>query len=156
MIAEAIEEGWLQGDSKAYYENGVKAMLKYYMDLSIAASDCHGMAITQDYIDNYFTGTVAYADTKEERLKQIWMQAWIAFFFQGETDAYFFNFLRTGYPEFPLNPETSMNPDNKNAYPKRWMYPQDEQTKNPENYQKAIDEQFGGVDTTDQTPWYLQ
>lgn len=156
MIAEAIEEGWLQGDSKAYYENGVKAMLKYYMDLPIAASDCHGMAITQDYIDNYFTGAAAYADTKEERLKQIWMQAWIAYFFQGETDAYFFNFLRTGYPEFPLDPETSMNPDNRNAYPKRWMYPQDEQTKNPENYQKAIDEQFGGVDTTDKTPWYLQ
>jgi len=29
-------------------------------------------------------------------------------------------------------------------------------TKNPVNYRKAIDEQFGGTDDVNKTPWWLQ
>jgi hypothetical protein len=36
------------------------------------------------------------------------------------------------------------------------MYPTDELTKNPDNYQKAINEQFEGFDGINKTPWYLQ
>ena len=49
-----------------------------------------------------------------------------------------------------------MNPDDKTTYPKRWMYPTSEQTANPENYHKAIDEQYGGYDGINQVPWYLK
>jgi hypothetical protein len=66
------------------------------------------------------------------------------------------NFLRTGYPEYPLNTGTSLNPDDPSAYPQRWMYPTDELTKNPENYQQAIDSQYGGFDGINKLPWYLQ
>lgn len=157
IIAEAIEEGWVAGNAKDYYENGVKAMLQYYMVLPSAIDGNHGMAITQDYINTYFQGKATYAvnGTKTERLQQIWLQRWLIDFFQGNGLNYP-QFLRTGYPEFPLDPATSMNPDNKNAYPKRWKYPTNEQVTNPVNYQKAVDEQFDGYDGINQTPWYLQ
>ncbi|MCY1719123.1 SusD/RagB family nutrient-binding outer membrane lipoprotein [Prolixibacteraceae bacterium Z1-6] len=157
IIAEAIEEGWVSGNAQQYYENGVTAMLEYYMNLPHTADFVHGMPITQDYIDNYFTGAAAYASggTKEARLHQIWMQRWLIDFFQGNGGNYP-QFLRTGYPEYPLDPSTSLNPEDPNVYPQRWMYPTDEQTKNPENYQKAIDEQYNGYDGINQVPWWLK
>jgi hypothetical protein len=157
IIAEAIEEGWVSGNAKDYYENGVKAILEYYMTLPSAATGTHGMAIDQNYIDNYFTGAAAYATagTKVEREQQIWMQRYLIDFFQGNSNSYR-NFLRTGYPNFPLDPATSMNPDDKTVFPKRWKYPTDEQVKNPVNYNNAINDQFGGYDGINKVPWWLQ
>ncbi|RPD96473.1 SusD/RagB family nutrient-binding outer membrane lipoprotein [Aureibaculum marinum] len=157
IIAEAIEEGWVTGDAQEYYENGVKAMLEYYMNLPHTEDFVHGMAIDQAYIDNYFTGAAAYATggSKEDRLKQILTQRWLIDFFQGNGGNYP-QFLRTGYPEYPLDPSTSLNPDDTSVYPKRYKYPASEQNTNPENYQKAIDDQFGGYDGINKTPWYLQ
>ncbi len=157
IIAEAIEEGWVSGNAQTYYENGVKAMLKYYKDLPNTAGYVHGMAIDQSYIDNYFTGAAAYATggSKTDRLHQIWEQKWLIDFFQGNGGNYN-EFLRNRYPVYPLDPSTSLNPEDPAKYPQRWMYPTDEQTKNPDNYQKAIDEQFGGYDGINQTPWWLK
>jgi hypothetical protein len=90
-----------------------------------------------------------------DRLQQIWTQRWLIDFFQGNGGNYP-QFLRTGYPEYPLNSATSLNPDDPTAFPKRWMYPTDELTKNPENYQQAIDSQYGGFDGINKVPWYLQ
>lgn len=157
IIAEAIEEGWVAGNAQEYYENGVKAMLSHYMSLPNTATYVHGMAINQSYIDNYFTGAAAYATSgsKEDRLHQIWLQRWLIDFFQGNGGNYP-QFLRTGYPLYPLDPATSLNPEDPAVYPKRWMYPTDEQTKNPENYFKAINDQYDGFDGINKVPWYLK
>jgi hypothetical protein len=157
IIAEAIEEGWLSGNAQTYYENGVKAQLSYYMNLPHTSGHVHGMPITQTYINNYFTGEAAYktGGTKQDRLEQIWIQRWLIDYFQPNS-AYYHQFLRTGFPEYVLNPATSLNEDNQNAFPKRWRYPANEISTNPGNYQSAIDSQYGGVDNTMQVPWYLQ
>jgi hypothetical protein len=157
IIAEAIEEGWLTGNAQQYYENGVKAQLSYYMNLPHTAGLVHGMEITQTYIDNYFTGEAAYktSGTKEDRLKQILTQRWLIDYFQPNS-SYYPQFLRTGYPEYVLDPATNLNEDNSTVFPKRWKYPPSELTTNPENYQKAIDSQYNGVDNTMGVPWYLQ
>jgi hypothetical protein len=158
IIAEAIEEGWLPGSAKTYYENGVKAILKYYMTLPSAQSTyLHGMAITQSYIDSYFTGEAAYkvSGTKDDRIKQIITQRWLLEFFQAGGYSYR-TFLRTGYPAFPLNPATSLNPDDVKVYPKRWKYPTRELTSNTENYNKAVQEQFDGYDGINKVPWWLK
>jgi hypothetical protein len=156
IIAEAIEEGWVTGVSQTYYENGVKAMLTYYKGLPSSQTPyLHGMAITQPYIDTYFSGAAAFAATKNERLQQIWKQRWLIDFFQGNGGNYP-QFLRTGYPVYPLDPATSMNPDDPNVYPKRWKYPPSELNTNPDNYLNAIQTQYGGYDGINETPWYLQ
>ncbi|MBP6022871.1 SusD/RagB family nutrient-binding outer membrane lipoprotein [Ferruginibacter sp.] len=158
IIAEAIEEGWVSGSAKTYYENGVKAQLDYYRTLStVIQSNLHGMAITQSYIDNYFTGEAAYktGGTKEDRLKQIWMQRYFLGFMNGGGSAYR-TYLRTGYPVFPIDPATSLNSAAPTMAPKRNMYPTDEITKNPINYKKAVAEQYGGFDEVNKTPWWLQ
>ncbi len=159
IIAEAIEEGWVTGNAQTYFENGVKAQLAYYMNLPAAASakDVHNMKITQAYIDSYFTGEAAYktSGTKDDRLHQIWTQRWLIDYFQGNGLNYP-QFLRTGYPLFPLNPATSMNPDDKTKYPKRWKYDTGELVSNPDNYKKAVDEQYGGYDGINEVPWYLK
>ena len=161
ILAEAAEEGWISGGiptAKTYYENGVKAILNYYMTLpSATAANLHGMAINQAYIDGYFTGEAAYKESgsKSDRIKQIITQRWLLDFFQANGFSYK-TFLRTGYPEFPLNPATSMNPDDPNVYPKRWKYPTSELTTNPDNYNKAVNEQYGGYDGINKVPWWLQ
>ncbi len=157
IIAEAIEEGWVTGDAEEYYKNGVKAALDYFKSQSAANDYVHGMAIDNAYIDTYFTGDAAYATagTKEDRLKQILTQRWLIDFFQGNGGNYP-QFLRTGYPNYPLDPTTSLNEDAPTEYPKRWKYPESEQTTNPENYKKAIDEQFGGFDSVNKSLWYQE
>ncbi len=158
IIAEAIEEGWVTGGStaaKVYYENGVKAMLNLFKSLPSVGT--HGMAIDQAYIDNYFTGNAAYAmaGTKTDREHQIWDQRYLIDFFQGNGLSYP-QIQRVGYPVLPLDPATSLNPDDKTLYPKRLKYPTSELTTNPVNYKKAIDEQYAGYDGINKIPWYLQ
>ncbi len=173
IIAEAIEEGWLTGDAKAYYENGVKAQLAYYMNLKYYLSTgqqgevaapftgqagiAHGMPITQAYIDGYFTGEAAYktGGTKLQREQQIWMQRWLIEYFQAGSN-YYPTFLRTGYPVFPLDPTTSQNPEDPTKYPQRSKYDTNENVTNPINYKKAVDDQYGGFDGINKIPWYLQ
>jgi hypothetical protein len=156
ILAEAVEEGWITGDAKDYYEKGVKAQLTYYMNLPSAQTGVHNMKITQAYIDGYFTGEAAFktTGTKIDRLRQIWTQRWLLDFFTGTLN--YNNFLRTGWPLFPLDPATSMNPEDKTKYPLRWKYPTSELTQNPDNYKKAIDEQFGGNDGINVAPWWLK
>ena len=157
IIAEAIEEGWVSGNAQTWYKNGVKAQLEYYMNLPHTADFVHGMAIDQAYIDGYFTDEAAYktSGSKTDRLHQIWIQRWLIDFFQGNGGDYA-QFLRTGYPVYPIDPSTNLNQDNKAVYPKRWYYPTNEQATNPDNYNQAINDQFGGNDATDQVPWYLK
>ncbi len=159
IIAEAIESGWLTGTAQTYYENGVRAILRYYMNLTSApASYLHGMPITQSYIDNYFTGAAAYktSGTTQDRLLQIITQRWLLDYFQGNGLFSYKTFLRTGIPAFPLDPSTSMNPEDPKVYPKRWKYPTSELTTNPLIYNKAVSDQYGGFDGINKTPWWLQ
>lgn len=158
IIAEAIEEGWISGDAKTWYENGVKAQLMHYRDLNKQNDPyLHGMKIDDAYIGSYFTGEAAYksSSSKTDRLRQIWSQRWLIDYFSGR-DEYYWQFIRTGWPQYPLDPSTCMNPEDKNTWPKRWMYPTSEQNTNPENYKKAIDEQFGGYDSVNKLPWWQQ
>ena len=158
IIAEAIEEGWIGGDARSWYENGVKAQLQHYRDLN-AQNDSylHGMKIDDVYIASYFTGEAAYkvSGSKTDRLRQVWSQRWLIDYFSGR-DEYYWQFIRTGWPQYPLDPATCMNPEDKTTWPKRWMYPASEKTTNPDNYQKAIDEQFGGYDSVNKLPWWQQ
>lgn len=156
IIAEAIELGWVTGNSEEFYENGVRAALQMVADFDGEGKYCHGMNIDENYINSYFSGEAAYAVTLEKRLEQIWMQKYLLKFLQNGTDAYF-EFRRTGYPVLPNDPGTSLNIDNKEGFPTRWSYPAIETKTNYENLNEALQRQFhNGYDGTNELMWILK
>ncbi len=154
ILAEGRILGWITtGDARQYYESGVKAALALYQ--SVDPSFVHGMPITDPYINQYFTGAAAFKSDPEGRLKQIWWQRYLLNFMQDPLTAYF-TYRRTGYPAFPVNPATSLNVNDKNAIPLRWLYPDSEHKYNRENLIQALDRQYGGVDEINKKMWLLK
>lgn len=154
ILAEARLRGWITtGTAENYYLQGVKASLAVVM--ATKSSYAHGKAIDQNYIDNYFTGEAAFKTTPDEQLKQIWMQRYILSFMQDAEYSYF-EYRRNTYPEFPINPATSLNENNVNAIPMRWLYPNSETDYNRENLIIALDRQYEGYDEINKIMWLLK
>ncbi len=154
ILAEARIRGWITtGTAKDYYESGVKSALSAMM--ATKASYAHGKAIDQAYIDGYFAGEAAFKSGTDDQLKQIWMQRYILNFMQDATHSYY-EFRRTGYPEFPLNPATNLNQNNVNGFPMRWLYPSSETNTNRENLIEALNRQYDGYDEVNKLMWILK
>lgn len=153
IIAEAIERGWITGSAEDYYKEGVKSALAATMATN--GSYAHGMTIDQNYIANYFTGEAAFKTTTEEQLQQIWMQRYLLNFMQDAESAYF-EYRRTGYPVFPINPATSLNVNNPNGLPMRWLYPGSETNYNRANLIEALNRQYDGFDEINKLMWLLK
>ena len=68
----------------------------------------------------------------------------------------FYEYRRTGYPDFPINPATSLNITNKSAIPVRWLYPSSEYNYNNENLMSALNSQYNGVDDINNKMWLLK
>lgn len=156
ILAEAAELGWISGDAETYYNNGVKAALAMVGTFDTENKYCHGAAIDDAYIGTYLAGAAAYGSTQDQRLKQIWMQRYLANFMQDGYGAYF-EFRRTGFPELPNNPDTSLNTDDKSKFPVRWSYPSDERKTNFDHLDAALQRQFtNGYDGTNEQMWLLK
>lgn len=154
ILAEARLLGWITtGTAKDYYESGTKAALKHIMNTD--ASYAHGMAITQSYIDNYFVGEAAFKAAQADQLKQIWIQKYFMNYMQDPIQAYY-EYRRTGYPVFPVDPVTSLNINKKEAIPMRWLYPSTESTRNQENLIEALKRQYNGNDEINEIMWVLK
>jgi hypothetical protein len=153
ILAEAAVLGWIPGNAQDYYESGVKAALGNY--LSVDASYAHGNPITTSYIDNYFDGNAAFASDETDQLHQIWLQRYLLQFLQDPISAYFLE-RRTGYPQIPINPATSLNINNPDALPVRWLYPSSELNYNKANLVDALNRQYGGVDDINNKMWLLK
>jgi hypothetical protein len=153
ILAEAAILGWIPGNAQDYYESGVKAALGNYM--SVDPSFVHDNPITASYIDSYFTGNAAFASDETDQLHQIWLQRYLLQFMQDPISAYFLE-RRTGYPVIPINPATSLNVNNPNALPVRWLYPGSELSYNKANLIEALNRQYGGVDDINNKMWLLK
>ncbi|TXH23125.1 MAG: SusD/RagB family nutrient-binding outer membrane lipoprotein [Chitinophagaceae bacterium] len=154
ILSEARLLNWIStGNAKDYYESGVKAALTDIMNTN--SSYAHGMAINQSYIDGYFTGEAAFKSTTSEQLKQIWLQKYLMNFMVNPIQS-FYEYRRTGYPTFPINPATSLNITNKNAIPVRWLYPSSEYNYNKDNLISALNSQYSGIDDINNKMWLLK
>lgn len=154
ILAEAKVLNWITtGNAKDYYESGVKSALSDMMATN--SSYAHGMAITSTYIDGYFTGEANFKTNADDQLKQIWLQKYLMNFLVNPIQSYF-EYRRTGYPVFPINPATSLNITNKNAIPSRWLYPSAEYNYNNDNLKAALNSQYGGVDDINNKMWLLK
>ncbi len=162
-IAEGLHRGWVTtGSAEEWYKKGVQASIAFYginegsntMTYSKNggrdASDFATFSIAFNFDNYYNQANVKYtADAKG--LEQIITQKYLAFFMNSGMEAYF-NWRRTGYPQF----YTGVGTGNSGRIAIRWQYPVSEITTNPDNYKKAIDSQFGGKDTINETIWLLK
>lgn len=157
MLAEAVERGWITGSAKEYYEKGIRASFDFVKS-TVPEEYNNGMPITDAYVTEYLAGEkVAYNTTGSmtDRLRQIWMQTYLAGYFHMNRDA-FYNHRRTGYPAFPINPATNLN-DAKDKIPVRWLYPDSENTGNKEQMLNALRNQWGSeVEDVNSVMWVIK
>lgn len=156
ILAEAAARGFFSGDAKAYYEEAIRASMKFVADNTPDEPDYHhNMKITDDYIYTYLQGThVAFASTFDKQIRQIIMQKYLTTFLQSAFNGYF-EYRRTGIPAFPINPLSNRN-EPSDKMPMRWMYSTQEYTYNTDNVNAAVARQFGGTDTENGIMWILQ
>lgn len=148
LLAEAALKGWISGDAKTFYENGIKLSFgqwgvggadAYIADKTSIPAGHKEVAAAQNY-DRKTQVKIAWEaeSTTEKHLEQIITQKWIANYPLG-LEAWA-DFRRTGYPE--LAPSVSNLSGNiitdiaRGA--RRVRYPYQEKDLNTENYQKAL------------------
>ncbi|GAA5039457.1 hypothetical protein GCM10011506_38700 [Marivirga lumbricoides] len=153
ILAEASLKGWIGGAAKDYYEEGTRSALEPFKEIN--TDYAHGRVITQEYIDNYFTGEAAFKTNKDEQLQQVWLQRYLLHFMQDPYESYY-QYRRVKYPHFPINPASSLNQNNKEAVPARWLYPTSETNFNRENLIEALERQYEGFDEINKVMWLLK
>jgi hypothetical protein len=156
-IAEGLSRGWASGASAAtYYLRGINASLDFYglsEGQALPIGDVSGKAlgtVTVSRSTFLANAGVAYKGDNASGLEQILNQKYVAFFQNSGYEA-FYNWRRTGYPRTFVTTGGGLNAAGR--IPRRWQYPVDEQTYNPDNYQAALKSQFGGVDDLNQDTW---
>lgn len=157
ILAEAAERGWITGSAKQYYDEAVRSSFDFVRS-TVPEEYNNGVEITDEYINSYLRGEkTAYNTngTQTNRLRQIWMQNYLAGFLHMNMDAYY-EYRRTLYPEWPINPETNRNTD-KNKIPMRFLYPKNDLNYNKEQLFAALNRQWNkDVDDTNNIMWVIK
>lgn len=157
IIAEASSRGWIAESSVGWYQKGVAASMQFIADNTpVTAQFHHDMPLTSSYIDAYVSelGTTFPID-KEAQIEEIITQKYLASYLQSEFFTYY-DYRRTGYPKWKINPASSLNSEAPTKIPVRWKYPSSEFNYNTENVDEAVKRQFGGVDDINQLMWILK
>ena len=156
ILAEMALRGFISQNPEHYYQEGIRSAMRFVANNTPDnAAYHHNRKLTDDYINSYLASKeVALAANFEEQLKQIIWQKYIMLFLQTPYTA-FYEYRRTGVPEFPINPKSNRNtPTDK--MPLRWMYPSDELDYNMDNVSQAIASQYGGSDDYMGIMWILK
>lgn len=156
ILAEATLRGWISGDVDKYYKEGVRAHMQFIADNTPDDKIYHkGRKITEDEIVKILNHPkMQLSANKETAIEQVLTQKYLSYFLQRGYDVYYDN-RRTGYPKFPINPQTNLNID-KNSMPKRWMYSESEYGYNTDNVKEAVQRQWQGIDDVTKLMWILQ
>lgn len=157
MLAEAALRGWIAEDASVYYKQGIEAHLKFISAYTpLEERYHHNRVITDDVIAATINNPmIQFTGDFEGDLYKIMQQKYLADFMQTPYLAYY-DYRRTGYPEFPVNPETNRNSFAPDKMPMRWMYPKREFDYNKENVDNAVERQYGGSDDINQLMWILK
>lgn len=129
-LAEAAERGFISGDSKAYYEQGIRAHFKY-LNLDVPS----GYLSQESVVLN-----------GDKNLKKILTQKWLSLISNGHEA--WFQIRRTGIPALKPGPDNL----NEDRYPVRYLYPESEQAVNRENYLEVVS-RIGGDDINTKVWW---
>jgi hypothetical protein len=132
-LAEARERNFIDnGTAEDFYLKGIKASFGFYGITPEAA---------------YFTQNgVMYTGSTNEKLEKIGNQKWAASYFQGLEP--WFDWRRTGYPVL----QPSVDNQNDDRIPVRFIYPRIEQSLNGSNRDQAVAKQ--GPDDINTRVWW--
>ncbi|MFI5194305.1 MAG: SusD/RagB family nutrient-binding outer membrane lipoprotein, partial [Chitinophagales bacterium] len=155
-IAEAMNRGWITGNTDQWYQNGVTAQFAFYgivdgvNTVTLQAASGNEIPYTVHfYYSTYFNQpSVKYAGDNPTGLNQILLQKYLAYARNSGYQAYY-QWRRTGVPVFSAGPGTG----NGGVIPRRWQYPSNEITSNNTNLQAALQSQYGGNDDINQDIW---
>lgn len=129
-LAEAAERGFISGDAKQYYEQGIRAHFQYLkVEVPVGYFNQESVALTG-----------------ENNLEKILTQKWLSLINNGHEA--WFQVRRTGIPALKAGPDNL----NEGRYPVRYLYPESEQAVNRENYQEAVS-RIGGDDINSKVWW---
>lgn len=137
-VAEGVNRGWSSAANAAeYYQKGISESMRFYgvSDATIAS----------------YVAKNAYKGNSSAGLAQILEEKYVSYFQNSGKEAYF-QFRRTGIPNFDIGPANA----NNNEIPKRWAYPVSEYTVNEDNLKSALEVQFGGADTQNGVMWLIK
>jgi len=155
ILAEACVRGFISGDAKKYYEEGIRAAMTFTGSNTPDAYN-RGRKITPEYINEYLNNPgVAFETTAQRQIEQIGTQRYISIFLQ-EPWGGLWQMRRINVPNIQVNQTTNENRDDKTKLPVRWMYPNSEYSFNAENVNEAVQRQFGGNDNADGVMWILK
>ncbi|MDF2516538.1 MAG: SusD/RagB family nutrient-binding outer rane lipoprotein [Sphingobacterium sp.] len=155
IIAEAAARGWVSESALAWYKKGVEASMQFiYDNTPNTAQFHHGMPLDATYVSAY-VGGLSLPVGAEAQIEEIVTQKYLASFLQSEFYTYY-DYRRTGYPKWKINPASSLNSEAPSKIPVRWRYPSTEFDYNAENVDAAVSRQFGGVDDINQLMWLLK
>jgi hypothetical protein len=154
-IAEAANRGWISANAENFYLEGVKSSLRFYgiaQGTKLPISNGTGLALGEVNADvETFLKNVAYKTNKEDALKQILEQKYVAFWQNSGWEPYY-QYRRTGIPAFKEGSGTN----SQGKIPLKWLYPVREVINNAENAKIAIDRQFNGKDDIFAKMWLLK
>ena len=160
-IAEAINRGWATGDAATYYNNGIKAMFEFYGitdgNNTVTFRNIGGTGNVTYTVPFSFTAylnqpAVLLSGTSATALNQILTQKYLAYARNSGLQGYY-QWRRTGVPIFSTGDGTG----NGGTIPKRFQYPNNEQTVNASNVKAAIQSQYGGAgDDINQLMWLIK
>jgi len=148
LLADAVTRGIITtGNAKDYYKNGITAAMKQFSFYKKAST-----TITDDQINAYLAAKELSTD-QATALKQINTEYYIHTFCN-EYEAYA-NWRRTGYPALtPAKNAASYSGNVTNGQiPRRFMYPSNEATNNPVNYNEAVKRLSGGDKMSSRVWW---
>lgn len=149
-IAEAAQRGWITNNAADYYNEGIRANIQFYRNNAISYDN---VSVNDSYINDYISSAnVLY--NPSNGIEQILTQKYIASFINSEYTVYY-DYRRTGFPDLPINPSTSLNVGSENKIPTRWRYPQSELNYNTVNVEEAIKRQYS-EDNVNSLMWILK
>jgi hypothetical protein len=146
ILAEAAARGWISGSAKTHYDNAIKANFTFYQTYVKNP----GQYFSGFNVNTYLATPLVVYDTSaplSAQLEKIMTQKYMTMFHQSQWTSYY-DYLRTGFPNYPLQTGTSA--------PFRFRYPQSEYNYNNTNLQAALASQYGGSDNIHAKPWWLQ
>lgn len=134
ILAEAVVRGYITGNAKTYYDNGITNAITFWQ-----ATVPAGHLDKEDLKWNEAAST-------EDKLEQILLQKYYTLFF---TDFQAWSeYRRTGHPVLPIGPGVQ----NGGKMPSRFVYPINTQATNPANYRDAVNA-MGGDNINSKVWW---